>query len=86
MHATPTPKTTRVTRTAYGKNGARPGHLWCLMSLHCTRPCAVCVTSPPALTVPLSAHCIGLRGTPPVNVTGGSDALNPSPPVLTPTP
>eukprot|EP00965_Chrysotila_dentata_P036757 1223483-Pleurochrysis_carterae.AAC.1 len=39
MHATPTPRTKRVTRTAYG-NGARPGHLWCL-SLQCTCPCAV---------------------------------------------
>eukprot|EP00965_Chrysotila_dentata_P067388 2230278-Pleurochrysis_carterae.AAC.1 len=60
MHTAPTPRTTRVTRTAYG-NGARPCHLWCL-SLHWTRLCAVCVTSPPASTAPRSTDCIGLKG------------------------
>eukprot|EP00965_Chrysotila_dentata_P160815 5310764-Pleurochrysis_carterae.AAC.1 len=43
MHDTPTPRTTHVTRTAYG-NGARPCNLWCLR-LHRTRLCAVCVLS-----------------------------------------
>eukprot|EP00965_Chrysotila_dentata_P054660 1814700-Pleurochrysis_carterae.AAC.1 len=60
MHATSTPRTTRLTCIAYG-NGAHPGHLWCLR-LHCTRPYAVCVTSPPEHAGPLSAHCIGLTG------------------------
>eukprot|EP00965_Chrysotila_dentata_P039818 1322774-Pleurochrysis_carterae.AAC.2 len=46
MHATPMPKKTRVTRTAHG-NGVRPHQLWCL-HLHCIRPNAVCVPSPPA--------------------------------------
>eukprot|EP00965_Chrysotila_dentata_P175414 5789968-Pleurochrysis_carterae.AAC.2 len=84
MHATSKPRTTRVTRTAYG-NGARPGHLWCLR-LHYTRLWAVCVTSPPAHTAPLSAHALASGGTPPPKATGSSNALNPSPPVLTPTP
>eukprot|EP00965_Chrysotila_dentata_P105326 3478588-Pleurochrysis_carterae.AAC.1 len=60
MHATPTPKTKRVTRTAYG-NGTRPCDLWCLRQ-HCTRLCAACVPSPPVRTAPLSTHCTGLRG------------------------
>eukprot|EP00965_Chrysotila_dentata_P084292 2783666-Pleurochrysis_carterae.AAC.1 len=62
MHATSTPRTTRVTRTAYD-NGARLGHPFCLR-LYCIRLCAVCVASPPARTEPLSAHCIGLMGHP----------------------
>eukprot|EP00965_Chrysotila_dentata_P013553 449562-Pleurochrysis_carterae.AAC.1 len=75
MHATPTPRTTRVTRTAHG-NGARHCHLWCL-SLHCTRLCAVCVPLPPARTAPLSTRtALASGGKPPANATGGSDALN----------
>eukprot|EP00965_Chrysotila_dentata_P184252 6083154-Pleurochrysis_carterae.AAC.1 len=45
MHATPMPRTTRVTRTAYG-NGVRPHRLWS-RRMYRTRLFAVCVTSPP---------------------------------------
>eukprot|EP00965_Chrysotila_dentata_P047287 1569465-Pleurochrysis_carterae.AAC.1 len=45
MHATPMPRTTRVTRTVYG-NGARPHRHWS-RRMYRTRPCAVCVTPPP---------------------------------------
>eukprot|EP00965_Chrysotila_dentata_P096314 3183001-Pleurochrysis_carterae.AAC.1 len=60
MHANPTPRTTRLTRTADG-NGARPCHFWCLRP-HRTRLCADCVPSEPVRTAPLSTHCTGLRG------------------------
>eukprot|EP00965_Chrysotila_dentata_P043723 1453820-Pleurochrysis_carterae.AAC.2 len=45
MHNTPTPRTTRVTRTAHG-DGARPHRSWFLVALK-LRLHAVCVPSPP---------------------------------------
>eukprot|EP00965_Chrysotila_dentata_P078581 2589689-Pleurochrysis_carterae.AAC.1 len=79
MHANLTPRTTRVTHTAHG-DGARPHRRWCsgrtALRLH-----GVCVPSPPVRTAPLSAHCMASGGKPPANATGGSDVLNPSPPL-----
>eukprot|EP00965_Chrysotila_dentata_P225055 6194541-Pleurochrysis_carterae.AAC.2 len=40
MHATPMPRTTRVTRKAHG-SGARAHHKWCMCPLR-TRPRAAC--------------------------------------------
>eukprot|EP00965_Chrysotila_dentata_P101000 3336407-Pleurochrysis_carterae.AAC.5 len=59
MHATPTPRMTRVTRTAHG-NGARPHYRW-LFGRTALRFYVVCVPSTPVCTAPLSAHCKDLR-------------------------
>eukprot|EP00965_Chrysotila_dentata_P097157 3211213-Pleurochrysis_carterae.AAC.1 len=62
MHATPMPRTTRVTRTEYG-NGARPHRPWS-RRMHRTRPCAVVCPHRFLRAAPLSTHCIGRSGQP----------------------